>query len=151
MRKYVDEKGGYAVWLPSDWYQFEMTGDHAGWIFSPYKDNTDTCFACEKNVLDVEVSPADLDVLAEGFEAGIRSLQDVEIEEKKYETSKRAVMLQAKFTFTENGQRRKRWMKSMYWGEANLVVMAQGSTVEDYEYWLPMLFNAMHTYELGIA
>jgi hypothetical protein len=151
LTKYTDNKGGYGVWLPNDWHQFNMTGDHNGWVFSPYPDNTDTCFACEKNVLEIEVSPQDVDVLAEGFEAGILSLPDVEIEEKKYEKTKKGVILEAKFTFTENGQRRKRWVKSLYWGEANLVLFAQGSTVDEYEYWLPMLFNAMSSYELGIG
>jgi len=59
------------------------------------------------------------------------------------------LIMEAKFSFTEDGLRRKRWVKNMYWHEANLILIAQGSTVEEYEYWLPMLFNCMHTYELG--
>ena len=43
---------------------------------------------------------------------------------------------------------RKRWVKSMYWGRSNLVLMAQGATVEEYAYWEGMLFNAMLTYEI---
>lgn len=151
IKKYVDQEGGYAVWLPHDWRKLDMTGDHKGWIFTPYPDHYDTCFTCEKYTLEYKTTPEDLDILTEGFIAGINQLQDVNIEETRYDTGKMVIILEAKFTFTENGQRRKRWVKSMYWGEANLVLIAQGATVEDYEYWLPMLFNTMHTYELGVG
>jgi hypothetical protein len=147
--KHVDKEGGYAVWLPSPWRKIDMVDDHHGWIFTPYPDRYDTCFVCEKKVLDFKVKPEDLDLLVEGFEAGILSLQDVEMLEKKHEAGKMVVILEAKFTFTENGQRRKRWVKSMYWAEANLVLMAQGANEEEYAYWEPMLFNAMYSYELG--
>ena len=117
IRKYVDEAGGYAVWLPQEWRKLDMMGDHKGWVFTPYPDHFDTSF----------------------------------IDETRYETGKMVVILEAKFTFTENGQQRKRWTKSMYWGEANLVFIAQGATVEDYEYWLPMFYNTMNAYELNIS
>jgi hypothetical protein len=103
----------------------------------------------EKITLDFKAKPEDVEILAEGFEAGINSLPDVIIEHKNYETGKMVVLLEAKFTFTENGQRRKRWIKSMYWSEANLVLIAQGATVEDYAYWEGMLFNTMMTYEIN--
>ena len=149
--KYVSEEGGYAVWIPNNWRKIDMVDGHKGWIFTPYADRFDTCFACEKITLDFQVSTDDLQVLVEGFEEGIKSLPDAVIEEKKYNTGKMAVLLEAKFTFTENGQRRKRWVKSVYWHEANLIMLAQGATVEEYEYWLPMLFNTMNSYELGAA
>jgi hypothetical protein len=151
MRKYASNEGGYAVWLADDWRKIDMVDGRDGWIFTPYPDHFDTCFACEKHILDFKVTPEDVKLLSDGFESGIKSLPDVEILEKKYDSGKRVVILEAKFTFTENGKRRKRWVKSMYWDEANLVLMAQGADEEDYEYWLPMLFNAMSTYELGVG
>jgi hypothetical protein len=149
MTKHWDREAGYAVWLPSDWRKIDMVEGRHGWIFTPYKDNFDTCLISEKNTLDFKAKPEDVEVLAEGFEAGINSLPDVIIEHKNYETGKMVILLEAKFTFTENGQRRKRWIKSMYWGEANLVLIAQGATVEDYAYWEGMLFNTMMTYEIN--
>jgi hypothetical protein len=151
IRKYVDEAGGYAVWLPQEWRQLDMMGDHKGWVFTPYPDHFDTSFSCEKISLDYKVTPEDLDILREGFLEGINQLPDAVIEETRYDTGKMVVIMEAKFTFTENGQRRKRWTKSMYWGEANLVFIAQGATVEDYEYWLPMFYNTMNAYELNIS
>jgi hypothetical protein len=148
MTKHWDHEAGYAVWLPSDWRKIDMVEGRRGWIFTPYKNHFDTCFISEKIILEFKAGPEDMDILIEGFEAGINSLPNVEIEYKNYDRGKRVVILEAKFTFEENGQRRKRWVKSAYWGEANLVLIAQGATVEDYAYWEGMLFNAMMTYEI---
>jgi hypothetical protein len=147
-----DKEGGYDVWVPSDWRKIDLIDGRRGWVFTPNKDNYDTCFIAEKITLEVKTTPEDKDILVEGFEAGIQQMPEVEIEETRYEAGKRAILLEAKFTFTdEGGQRRKRWVKSIYWGEGNLVLIAQGASLEEYEYWLPMLYNAMNTYELGVG
>lgn len=151
IRKYPDAEGGYAVWLPGDWRQIDMVEGRRGWIFTPYPDRFDTCFICEKIVLDYKVTPEDIDILKEGFEAGILTLPDAKIEDVRYETGRMVVIMEAKFTFTEDGVSRKRWVKNLYWGEGNLVLIAQGATVEEYEYWLPMFFNTMNSYEVGAA
>jgi hypothetical protein len=148
MTKHVDKEAGFAVWLPSDWRKIDMVEGRRGWVFTPYKDNFDTCITAEKITLDYKVKPEDIDLLVEGFEAGINSLPEAVIEHKNYDKGKRVILLEAKFLFEENGQRRKRWVKSMYWGEANLVLVAQGASEEDYAYWESMLYNAMMTYEL---
>jgi hypothetical protein len=148
MTKHWDREAGYAVWLPHDWRKIDMKEGRRGWIFTPYPDHFDTSFTSEKITLDFKVTPDDMDILIEGFESGIASFPDVIIEHKNYDKGKMVVILEAKFTFTENGQRRKRWVKSMYWGEANLVLVAQGATEEDYAYWEGMLFNSMMTYEI---
>jgi hypothetical protein len=146
--KHWDPQAGYAVWMPHDWRKIDMVDDRKGWIFTPYPDHFDTCFMCEKITLETKVIPEDAEILMEGFEAGIQSLPDAVIEFRNLETGKMTVIMEAKFTFTENGQRRKRWAKSLYWGEANLVLIAQGATEEDYAHWEGMLYNAMMTYEL---
>lgn len=148
MRKHWDREAGYAVWLPSDWRKLDMVEGHRGWIFTPYEDHYDTCFMSEKHQLDYEVNPEDAEILLEGLEAGINSLPEAVIEYKHCDTGQMVVLLEAKFTFMENGQRRKRWVKSMYWGKSNLVLIAQGATEEDYAYWEGMLFNSMMTYEI---
>ena len=148
MTKHWDQQAGYAVWLPSDWRKIDMVEGRRGWIFTPYQDNFDTCFTSEKITLDYKATPKDAEILMEGFEAGINSLPEVLVEYKNCDVGKMVVILEAKFTFTENGQRRKRWVKNMYWGEANLILMAQGATEEDYAYWEGMLFNSMTTYEI---
>ena len=149
--KHINNDEGFAVWLPNDWHKFDMKEGHIGWVFSPYADDFNTNFTVEKHKLEYAVTTEDKELLMEGFLEGINSLPDAEILESKTDTGKKAVILEAKFTFTEEGQTRKRWIKSMYWGEANLVMIAQGRTVEDFEHWLPMLYNSMYDYELGIG
>lgn len=151
IKSYPDKEGGYSVWLPSDWRKIDMVEGRRGWVFTPNKDNFDNCFIAEKITLDYVTTPDDKDILFEGFEEGIKNFPEVEIEETNSQSGEHAIILEAKFTFSEDGQRRKRWVKSLYWGEGNLVLMAQGATVEEYEYWLPMFYNTMNTYELGIG
>jgi hypothetical protein len=148
-KKYWDHEAGYAVWLPSDWRQIDMVKGKRGWIFTPYKDNFDTCFVSEKIILKYPVEPKDADILMQGLIDGVNSLSDPVILETKKDTGQKVVLLEVKFTFMENGQRRKRWVKSMYWGNSNLVLIAQGATEEDYKYWEGMLFNTMTTYEIN--
>jgi len=148
-KKYWDHEAGYAVWLPSDWRQIDMVKGKRGWIFTPYEDNFDTCIVSEKIVLKYPVEPKDADILMQGLLDGVNSLSDPVILETKKDTGQKVVLLEVKFTFMENGQRRKRWVKSMYWGNSNLVLIAQGATEEDYKYWEGMLFNAMVTYEIN--
>ncbi len=146
--RYADKPAGFAVWLSTDWRKIDMVMGHHGWIFTPYPDRFDTCFTVEKIVLKYKSTPKDAEILMEGFEAGINSLPEVVVEYKNCDVGILAVILEAKFTFMENGQRRKRWIKNIYWGEANLVLIAQGANEQEYAYWEGMLFNAMHNYEL---
>jgi len=148
MVRHWDHEAGYALTLPSDWRKIDMVKGRRGWIFTPYKDNFDTCILSEKIILKYPVEPKDADILMEGLVEGINKLQDAIILETKKDAGKIVVLLEAKFTFMENGKRRKRWMKSMYWGKSNLVLIAQGATEEDYAYWEGMLFNTMMTYEI---
>jgi hypothetical protein len=147
-RKYWDQEAGYAVWLPSDWRQIDMVEGKRGWIFTPYKDHFDTCFVSEKKELKYPVEPKDADILLQGLIDGVNSLPDAVILDTQKDPGKMVVLLDIKFTFTENGPRRKRWVKSMYWGKSNLVLIAQGATEEDFAYWEGMLFNAMYNYEI---
>jgi len=146
--KHWDRDAGYAVWVSHDWRKIDMVEGRNGWIFTPYPDNFDTCFTCEKIKLDYEVTPDDAEILLEGLEEGINNLPDAVIEYRNVDTGKMVIIMEVKFTFMEDGQRRKRWIKNMYWGNANLVLIAQGATEEDYSYWEGMLYNAMMTYEL---
>ncbi len=149
LKKHLEKEAGYAIWVPSDWTRFDMTEDHWGVIYSPYTDRYDTCFMAERFRLKFSVTEADVSLLADAFQEGIMALDGVDVEEVKSEGRKDVVILEAKFTFLENGQRRKRWVRNLYWGNGQLLFIAQGETVEDFDYWLPMFFNTMMTFELA--
>ena len=149
MFNYIDPEQAFAIWLPTGWTQYEMKKGHHGVIFSPYPDHYDTSFTAEFHRLKFEVSNDDLPVLQEGFEAGIKALPGVEIESFTYTPTSTLITLEAKFTFLEGENRRKRWVRNIYWGDGQVVFIAQGATVKEYDYWLPMFYNTMVTFQVS--
>lgn len=148
MTMHKDDKGGYAVWLPSDWFQFKLRRHHRGMLFSPYQDDINTSFLVEKRKLKVSVTPEDMDILREGFQHGIMELPGVEIESQDEHLSESINFFEARFSFLEGENRRKRWVRNIYWGDGQLIMIAQGRTVEDFDYWLPMFYNTIVTAEI---
>ena len=149
MHKYVDKEAGFALWLPKGWREIPMNEDHHGVIFTPHEGRMDTSFAAEKRTLPFKVSEEDLDVLREGFENGLQSLPDVEIESRNERITKTLKVFEARFTFVEDGVRRKRWLRTVYWGEGQLVLIAQGATEEEFERYEGMFYNTMMTVEIN--
>ena len=146
MQKHVED--GYAIWLPTDWHRFDMSQGHHGVIFSPYTDDLNTCFSAEKRRLKYKVKSSDAATLSEGFMAGLASLPAVEIESQEDVVESTIVAFGARLVFQEGAERRKRWIRVLYAAETQLVLIAQGRTVEDFEYWLPIFFNTMMTLEI---
>ena len=143
MKMYPDHAGGYAIWVPSDWYQLKLKRNHRGFMFSPYPDDINTCVLVEKHKLKFKITPDDLVTLREGFHEGIIALPGVEIESEEEDLTESISMFNARFSFMEGEFKRKRWVRNIYWGNGQLVVIAQGKSPEDFEYWLPMFFNTM--------
>ena len=114
-------------------------------LFSPYIDDINTSFMVEKRRLKVSVTAEDMDVLREGFQHGIMKLPGVKVESQDESLSDSVNFFEARFTFLEDENRRKRWVRSIYWGDGLLIMIAQGRTVEDFEYWLPMFYNTIMT------
>lgn len=143
-----DNKGGYSVWIPSDWTQYKLKRNHRGFLFSPYKDDLNTSILVEKHKLKFSVTLDDLPTLREGFRDGILKLPGAEIESEDEHLTEMISFFEAHFTFLEDDNRRKRWVRNIYWGDGQLVVIAQGRTPEDFEYWLPMFFNSIYTLDI---
>ena len=149
LRLYARPDEGYGIWLPTGWRQIEMTGDHNGAVFTPYPDHNNTCIAVEKRILPIQVVRGDVPVLRKGLEDGLKTLPGLEVESIEETLTETFIYFDAKFTFLEEGQRRKRWLRNIYWNEAQLVVLAQGQTVEEYEFYMPVFFNTMMTIDAG--
>ena len=148
MHKYMDTEAGYALWLPTDWREIPMVEGRDGVIFAPYPDHINTSFVAEKRQLPYKVTDEDIPVLREGFIAGLESLPGVEIESQDETITRTLKILEARYTFLEDGVRRKRWVRSIYWGEGHLILIAQGATEEEFAYWEGMFFNTMMTVEI---
>jgi hypothetical protein len=146
--KYVDKKGGYAIWLPTGWQQVEMVKGHHGAVFFPDPNDPNTCFSTEKFKLKYKTNKDDLAILREGLEEGLQKLPGIEIESREETITEQLLGFDMRFTFLEGEARRKRWLRVIYWGEGQLVFIAQGATPELFEYYLPMFFNTMMTFEM---
>jgi hypothetical protein len=101
-----------------------------------------------KYKLKFKVTLEDAPTLREAFLEGIKALPGAEIESTDESLSDSINVFDARFTFLEGENRRKRWVRNIYWGEGQLVIIAQGRTPEDFDYWLPMFYNAMTTAQI---
>ncbi|NLD73696.1 MAG: hypothetical protein GX649_13400 [Chloroflexi bacterium] len=148
MTKHWDREAGYALWLPSDWVRYDLADERDGAIYTPYSDRHDTCFSAEKRKLEVSVRAKDMHILRQGFREGLDALPGVEVESQDETITSSLLTLEAQFTFLEGEARRKRWVRVVYWGNGQLILIAQGATPQEFDYWLPMFFNTMMTVEL---
>jgi hypothetical protein len=143
-----DEKGGYAVWIPSDWYQLKLKRNIHGFLFSPYPDDLNTSILIEKIKLKYKTTEKDMLFLRDSFKEGVLAIPEAEIEFWDESFSKTVNVFDARFTFLDGEARRKRWVRNVYWGEGQLIMVAQGKDVETFDYWLPMFYNIMVTTEV---
>lgn len=145
LTKYSSKQDGYSLWLPSDWNRFEMKSGRHGMIFSPNSSYSAVGFSVEKTQLPYIVSKDDLPLLQEGFRKGLENLPFAVIETVDEVIEEKILALEAKLTFLDQGQTKKRWIRIIYAGEAQLTLIAEGAPPEEFDYWLPMFFNIMAT------
>ena len=148
LKKYTSEKDGYALWLPSNWNSFEMKSDRRGMIFSPHPTFSTVGFFVEKTILPFPVSKKDLPLLREGFQKGLANLASLKVETLDEVVEENILALEARLTFLDQEQTKKRWIRIIYAGEAQLTLIAEGAPPEEFEYWLPMFYNIMATLTL---
>lgn len=135
----------FSLFIPIDWRKVDWHDDRQGIIFLPSHDDDYTLFAVEINDLGTGVTSDDLPYLSTGFLNGIKNLPERKIESKKEAVAGKLVQLEAKYTFLENEQTRKRWVRVLYHQTRQVTITAQGATVESFDYWLPMFYEAMMT------
>ncbi len=148
MFKHLDKKAGYAVWLPLNWVTAQMGKGHQGAVFFPEPEVQATYFSCESFRLRFVVHEADVPVLREGFSAGLQALAGGEVESQDETVTATLIAFDARFTFLDGDVRRKRWVRNIYWGKLQIVFIAQGATPAEFDYWLPMFYQTMTTFEL---
>ncbi|HEY9077131.1 MAG TPA: hypothetical protein VIO61_11410 [Anaerolineaceae bacterium] len=148
VRLHSIKNGGFSIWLPSDWHKIPLRRRFRGFMFSPYPDDINTSILVEKKKLQITITQEDTEVLREAFHTDIKSLPGVEIEILDEKLSETVNVFDARFTFLEGENRRKRWVRNIYWGDGQLIVIAQGRDVKDFEFWLPMFFNAITTLQI---
>ena len=135
----------FSFFIPNDWQKVEWSDEREGILFVPSSDDGLTLFAVEVNDLGTLVTPDDLPYLSMAFLDGIKRLPEGKIESKKEDVTVNLIQLEAKYTFLEDGDKRKRWVRVLYHETRQITFTAQGKSVEAYHYWLPMFFEAMMT------
>lgn len=135
----------YSFFIPIDWNKFDWQDKRQGVLFTPKEEDHHTLFAVEVKDLGTVITSDDLPYLSTGFLDGIKQLPERKIESKKESVVGKLVQLEAKYTFAEDGETRKRWVRVLYRGTRQHTFTAQGKTIEDFDYWLPMFFEAMAT------
>lgn len=149
MKLYYDLDLDFSFWHESRWNRFKFADGREGIIVSPEESDPLTTYSVQVRTLDTDVTGEDLPVLSEGFIAGLQSLPGCKIESQEENITGSLVILDARLTFTEEGVTRKRWVQLVYRGNKQYLLIGQGATVDDFEWWLPMFFMAMNTFVIG--
>lgn len=140
-----DKEWGFNFWYPDNWHRLEFADGRSGVILAPVADDASTSFSIEVRNLGTKVGKNDVKALYEGFMEGLAALPDFHLEWQDKWVVAQLVGLEAKYTFSENGATRKRWIRLLYEGKRQFHAVAQGSSVDEYAYWEPMLFECMAT------
>lgn len=135
--------GGFHVWVPTSWNKFELKRHHKGLLLSPYTDDINTSLLAEKRKLKYRVTLDDLPVLREGFQKGIEGMPGYEIEMQDEKVTETVSYFEARFTFLEGDRRCKRWVRNYYWGDEQLIVVAQGRSLQDFGRLQPLFYTIM--------
>ena len=138
INSFHDELGRYEFRYPWEWIASELEEDREGVILRPVEEDQNTYFAVWVNELEVTVVADDLPDLRAGFEAGLAELDAIDIEKAEDQNYNNIVKIERIFTFKQDGEIRKRRVWALYADRWQFLVAYQGSTVEEYEYWLPM-------------
>lgn len=135
----------YSFFIPIDWHKMEWSDSRQGVIYGPDMTDPFTVFAVDIKDLGTRVTPDEVDLVAEGFFESVEQLPECAVELRNQKASSYRVELEAKYTFREQGEIRKRWSRVFYHETYQITMTAQGETPEKYDYWLPWFFEAMKT------
>lgn len=144
---------GYSFFVPSGWHRQEVEGangvDTATVMYVPSLDDPLTGFSAEGRDLGLEVTSDDFPAVQAGFLSGLRKMHQSRLESHEGESIGPLITLEARHTFRDGKETRKRWVRLLYQRSLQVRLVAQGSTVEEFEYWLPMFFESMRTFRFG--
>ncbi len=151
LHQYRDKLGRFSIRIPGDWHEFELEDDREGVLFSPQDDAPTTYVAVWVSQLTEHVVAEDLPVLLEGVEEGLRQLDNIDVLESKDDTISNLVKFERIYEFDDAGIRRKRRVWMMYVDTWSMVVIYQGETPAEYDYWISMGNYSFGTFNIPEA
>ncbi|GAB3398900.1 hypothetical protein [Flindersiella endophytica] len=143
-----DPLGRFSFRYPSTWNEFDLTEDREGVLFSPESSEPATYFAAWVSELPEHVVAEDASVLASGVAEGLAELDSCTVLESKDDVLSNLVKFERIYTFVEDGVVRKRRVWMLYVDTWQIVLVYQGSSPEEYDYWISMGNYAFATFEL---
>ena len=120
-------------------------------MFSPEPDNPQTWFAAWVTQLDESVVAEDLEDLRPGVDEGLSQLPGSQVESASQDVFGNLIRFDRIFTFQENGATRKRRLWILYVDKWLIVLTWQGSSPEEYQYWISMANYIFGTFNIPDA
>jgi hypothetical protein len=145
-----DRLGRFSLRFPSDWQRRDLDGKD-GIRVAPSGGDPDTWFTASVDELPFQVVAEDLDDLKRGVDEGLAGFSECAVEEQSETIFGNLIRFERIFRFAENGVTRKRRFWLLYVDKWLISLVWQGSTLEEYEYWLPMANYAYATFEIPNA
>jgi hypothetical protein len=145
---YIDPQGRYTFRIPSDWYRFELDPGIEGVMFSPEPADPQTYISSWARKLETSVVAEDLPVLRGGVAEGLAQLADCQVESEQDGTYGNLIKFERVFTYRDGEATRKRKIWIMYVDYWQIILTYQGSSPEEWEYWLPMGNYAFHHFTI---
>ena len=143
-----DPDVGFSLLLPDGWQRADVP-ETGGALYRPDPDDPTTGLEVVGQDLGTEVQARDLPAIRRGFLAGLRQLPGCRIEQQEDAAIGSLLTLEARLTYRDGEATRKRWVRLLYQGQTQIRLLAEGSTVERFAYWEPMLFTAFRTVKFG--
>jgi hypothetical protein len=125
--------------------------DREGVMFSPPVGDPYTSFSAWVSKLDESIVAEDLDDLRAGVNEGLTELPECQVEAGSESVLSNLIKFERVFTFREDGATRKRKVWLLYVDTWLIVLTWQGSSPDEYAYWLPMANYSFATFNLPEA
>jgi hypothetical protein len=141
-----DPQRRYSFWSPKGWHCGPLDDGGEGVLCSPMAEDRDTFFSVQVTPLTTTFSPTAASALRTGLQSGLAQLPGLEVESQAESIAEGRITLERVYTYREGDRVRKRRARWIYDGDKLYALLSQGSTVEEYEYWLSMLNYSQGTF-----
>lgn len=148
IRTYRDPQGLFMFRYPSAWHLHDLADGRNGIMVSPQQDPK-TWFAAWSVQLQDAVTAEDMEILREGIEEGLWQFSNLDIESTSDDTFENLIRFQRTYTFELDGVTRKRRARMLYVYRWLIVMLAEGETVAEYDYWHLMLHDCFDSFDLA--
>lgn len=150
IQTFTDPHGRFRMRYPSTWEQFDLEGVD-GAMYRPNAQDNETWLSVWAKGLEHSVVAEDLEELHQGVEEGLAQLVDCQVTATADVVLSNMIKFEREFTFRDGDVPRKRKFWMLYVDKWLIVITYQGSSPEEYDYWLAMANYSYATFYLPEA